>query len=654
MADPKWEDTENWETVDQTPTWEDTESWEEVGAEAAAPQDGGAVETAQDFLTGMADTTVGRVAGGISSGVYDLLSKYIAPESDVDKKLRAEGFDVKEKTPGSAWETFKEGYYGGKESIQKSAEEARERSPIAATTGGITSELAQMALPAKALGVTGKAATKAGEVAKVLGVGALEGAASEASRGDARLLEGDIEGTMKELSEGAQIGTLSAGLGLGAGKLLKSVPGVGKGAKFLKEEVEAISKEADPLTAAKKMFTRAMRPGSGGIKGISKEVQGRAKGLADNIVNTVRKSRTEIGQQIGGLRKLATEQAEVKLDTAFGEIDDVLEKFRSNLPSSTSKTAKDFKKVADYLKSIKTQNADLSALDLKKASKISDELKAMTTNFIDGAEDIKDKELLAIMRDFSKRIDNIVDDEVIEQLTKKYPDRVNEFLRNKDKYSALSDLEAYAGTSTMSGRVKIKGAEKAKAGEALIKKLSDETYDISAMMSEKEISDLLNESGLGKFADEIRSQIKEINAGVQVLQYLNPQGAGFFTTFPRGAAAVGLTTAGKVTGKAKQAARPITELSKSVREMVGKGSTEAQAMVSSMSKWMQNTDSKSLESLGKALENAGKMRFSKVIQDISKMDDPVQKAIRMHAITQQPAFRQDLRGILDLDTKDKE
>lgn len=614
-------------------------------------------QTAQDVLTGTAGSTLGRFAGGLSSGLTELLSKYVAPESDVDKQLREQGFKVKgAEADESAFETFKRGYYGGKESLEAELAKARERSPIATTLGEIGSEIGAGSAVAKGLGVAGKTGSKIKDLAKLLGAGATEGAASELARGEAKLLEGDIAGTAEELGEGTVFGLATAGLAEVASPAIKAITGAGKaaksGAKFVGEELGEAGKLADPLRATKKLFTRAMRPGSGGIKGIGKEVQGRAKSLADNIVTTVRGSRGEIGKKLGGLKALATEQADVALGDSFDNIGAVLDDFATKVPAEASKTAKDLSKVRTFVDSVLEGADDINKVDLKKAVKISDELKRMTTNFLDGAEDIKDKELLALMRDFSKKIDDSVDSVIINQLQDKFPDRVAEFVRNKEKYRALSDLEAYAGLSTMGGRIKVKGAEKTRAAENLVKKLSDETYDIKAMMAEKEMRTLLEEAGLGKFAKEIEGQIGEINAGVQVLQYLNPQGAGLATSVPRSAAATAISSAGKVAGKVQRAAKPLGKLRDAIKESVGKGADKASAVNSSVSNWLKGSDSKAVQELADAMESAGKMRFSKAVKSIAETKDPVQKAIRMHALMQQPAFRQDLRATIGIDDEE--
>lgn len=642
---PSWDETEE---ISTSPTSEALPSWDET--EDASPSFLESVgQTAQDTLAGLADTTIGRTAAGLSSGISEMLPSL---PSSVDSKLEAQGFKLPQ-DERSSWDKFKEGYYGGKESLKQTVEDARERSPISTTIGSIGSEISQMNPIAKGLGLAGKTGSKALDLAKLLGVGAGEGALSEISRGDAKLLEGDVSGTLGEAGQGAALGAVGAGLGVAIPKVIgKGVDTLGtalSAPKFLVKEFMETSKLQDPLRAVKKIFNRASRQGSGGVAGINKEVQGRAKNLAENIVTNIRTATSDIGKKIGGLRDLASQDAKVALKASFDGIDDVLNKFEASIPSVGGKTAKDFAKVKEFIKATRAGSKNLDEVDLKVAKKLSDELKSMTTNFIDGVEDIKDKELLALMRDFSKQIDNAVDSEVLAQLGTKYPDRVKEYISNIDKYRVMKDLDAYAGTSTMRGRVKLTGAEKAKAGENIVGKLSDETYDIKSMMSQKEVYDSLNEAGLGKFADDISKQIEEINSGVQVLQYVNPQGAGIGTSLPRNLAAASISGAGKTYGNVKRAISPITE---GVSKLVKGGMGKSQAFKKMVQDTMQGSDSEAIRDIGIQMEKAGKMRYSKVIKDLAEIKDPTQRAIRTHALMQQPAFRQDLRATLGFDDEE--
>ena len=642
---PSWDETEE---ISTSPTSEALPSWDET--EDASPSFLESVgQTAQDTLAGLADTTIGRTAAGLSSGISEMLPSL---PSSVDSKLEAQGFKLPQ-DERSSWDKFKEGYYGGKESLKQTVEDARERSPISTTIGSIGSEISQMNPIAKGLGLAGKTGSKALDLAKLLGVGAGEGALSEISRGDAKLLEGDVSGTLGEAGQGAALGAAGAGLGVAIPKVIsKGVDTLGtalSAPKFLVKEFMETSKLQDPLRAVKKIFNRASRQGSGGVAGINKEVQGRAKNLAENIVTNIRTATSDIGKKIGGLRDLASQDAKVALKASFDGIDDVLNKFEASIPSVGGKTAKDFAKVKEFIKATRAGSKNLDEVDLKVAKKLSDELKSMTTNFIDGVEDIKDKELLALMRDFSKQIDNAVDSEVLAQLGTKYPDRVKEYTSNIDKYRVMKDLDAYAGTSTMRGRVKLTGAEKAKAGENIVGKLSDETYDIKSMMSQKEVYDSLNEAGLGKFADDISKQIEEINSGVQVLQYVNPQGAGIGTSLPRNLAAASISGAGKTYGNVKRAISPITE---GVSKLVKGGMGKSQAFKKMVQDTMQGSDSEAIRDIGIQMEKAGKMRYSKVIKDLAEIKDPTQRAIRTHALMQQPAFRQDLRSTLGFDDEE--
>jgi len=645
MTLPKWEDTEE---VESLPTWEETEDFaEEAAPESSALDTVG--QTLQDLLIGTADTTVGRTAAGVSSGVVELLSRYI--DSPTDRKLRAEGFKLPEEER-SKWDAFTEGYYGGKESLKGTVEEARERSPIATTLGSVASEISQSAAPVSKLGLVGKSGSKIKDVAKLLGVGAVEGSLAEMSMGDARLLEGDVAGTLGEAAEGAALGAVGAGVGAAAlPSLLKGLGVVGGAKKFLSRESKAVSKLQDVSRGLSKVYSRAKRSGSGGVEGLTKEVKGRAVSLSKDVVSTVRKARTEIGTKIGGMRKLATEDADVGLRDSIERIDEVLGEFRLKLPFAASKTGKDLKKVTDYLGGIKSEVPDLSKVELKRAVKISEELKSMTTNFMDGVEDIKDKELLAIMRDFSRGIDDIVDEKVMAQLGDKFPDRVEEYLKFKQKYGSLSDLEAYTGTTTMSGRVKVKSAELQKAGETIVNDLAEESDNVRSMMKQKVIRDTLNDAGLGKFADHIDRQIKEITDGIQAIQYINPQGTGAKTSFWRRTTAITAASAGKISGETGRALAPVTKLKDTVAGFIKGGMDNTQALSKSMNEWMKSANNKHMSELGEALERAGKMRFSKVLKNMAELKDPVQKAIRMHALMQQPAFRQDLRSVLGLEKK---
>ncbi len=637
---PTWDDTEELAPTSQaTPSWDDTEEVTTSTLDDVA-------QTLQDTLASTADTTIGRTAAGVSSGIAELFSG----KSDVDKQLEAQGFKLPQ-DDRSSWDKFKEGYYGGKESLKNTIEAARERSPIASTVGSIGSEISQMSPIAKGLGLAGKTGSKVGDLAKLLGVGGAEGALSEMSRGDAKLLEGDVSGTLQEGAEGGAMGVAAGALGVAVPKAIgKASESIGDAGKFLKSELGGIAELQDPFRAAKKIFTRASRKGSGGVAGINKEVQGRAKNLAENIVGTIRTTTSDIGKKIGGLRQLASEDAKVAIKSSLDGIDKTLGKFEASIPNKVGKTAKDFDKVKSFLKDIRNSSGNLDELDLKKAKKLSDELKSMTTNFIDGVEDIKDKELLAIMRDFSKQIDDVVDAQVVEQLKNKFPDRVNEYLNNVQKYRVMKDLDSYAGTSTMRGRIKVTGAEKAKAGESIVGKLSDETYDIQSMMSQKEVYDSLNEAGLGKFADDIAKQIEEINSGVQVLQYINPQGAGVGTSIPRNLAATGIATAGKVKGVAERVVSPLTS---GVKKLMDSGVSKTDAIKRTMQTTMQGSDSAAIKGIADQMEKAGKMRFSKVIRDLAEIKDPTQRAIRTHALMQQPAFRQDLRATIGLDNDEE-
>jgi len=607
-------------------------------------------QTAQDILASTADTTLGRTAAGLSSGLAELFSG----KSDVDKQLEAQGFTLPQ-DERSSWDKFKEGYYGGKESLKQTIDAARERSPIASTVGSIGSEISQMSPIAKGLGIAGKTGSKALDLAKMLGVGAGEGALSEISRGDAKLLEGDLVGTLEEGAQGAALGAAGAAVGAAVPKLVggavKGVKGLtdtaGDAAKFLSDENAYISKAQEPIRAIKKIYQRASRQGSGGVAGLQEELQGQAKKLANRLVTTVRETTTDIGKKIGGLRDLASENAKVGLKGSIDAIDNTLANFKQSLPNEIGKTAKDYNKVKAFVDDIRKTMKDLDNIDLKKAKKLSDELKSMTTNFIDGVEDIKDKELLAIMRDFSKQIDDVVDSSVVEQLKRKYPDRVEEYLKIKDDYRSMKDLDSYIGTSTMRGRIKVTGAEKAKAGEAAVRALSDESNELTSLMKRKEVSDLLNKAGLGKFNDDIFDTLKDINDAAHALNYLNS--SEISSSLLKRGASLAAASAGKVAGKVTRATDPIKE---SINKLVKAGNSKTEAMTKYVKSTMQSSDSEAIRGLADKMEKAGKMRYSKIIRDLAETTDPTQKAIRTHALMQQPAFRQDLRATLGIDEEE--
>lgn len=601
-------------------------------------------ETAYDTAVGVADTGLGRMVAGAKGGVGELFS------GDESESLLDQPEDKK-----SAIERFVKGYYEGKEDISQKAEQARERSPIATTVGSIGGEIASMAPIAKgaqAIGAVGKATSGLGKLAELVGVGAVEGAISGMGMGDAKLLEGDVAGTLEEAGEGALFGAGAAGIGVAAPKLLKgAVKGtkaVGKGISGIGEQAIDTLKLQDPASAFGKAYRRALK--GQGVSGVMREVQGRAKSLAKDLTGTVRGKRQIFGNKLGGLRDMADDGARVQLGESLGAMDNILDDFGKTVSPAETKTFKEYQDVRKWLKNTIDSLQD-GSVDLKRARKINDEMKRMATNFMDGSESIKDKELLARMRDLGQVIDDSVDMTTLEQLKNKFPDRVEEYMRLKEKYRTLADLEKYIGTTSMGSKVKI-GAQNKKAGEALVSRLADETYNLEAMMSQKELNDALMEVGLSGYSKQINSQIKEIKDGIQLLQYLNPQGAGIGTSLGRNVGATTASTAGKVVKKVDEATKPIRAIKKGISDSIEKGAQKSQAVFSNVKQTLAGSDSEAIRALGKKMEEAGKMRFSKMVNDLAEIKDPTQRAIRSHALLSQPAFRQDVRSILGMDNEE--
>lgn len=601
-------------------------------------------ETAYDTAVGIANTGLGRMAIGVKGGVGELIG------GDESESLLDQPEDQK-----SAIERFVKGYYEGKEDISKKAEQARERSPIATTVGNISAEIAAMAPIAKgaqAIGAVGKATSGLGKLAELVGVGAVEGAISGMGMGDAKLLEGDVAGTLEEAGEGALFGAGAAGIGAAAPKLLKgavnTTKSVGKGIKNIGEGAIDTLKLQDPASAFGKAYRRALK--GQGVSGVMREVQGKAKALATDLTSTVRGKRKTVGEGLKGLRDMADEGARVELGESLNAMNNILDDFGKTVSPAEAKTFKEYKSVRNWLNETIASLQD-GSVDLKRARKINDEMKRMATNFMDGSESVKDKELLARMRDLSEVIEDGVDTTTLNQLKSKYSDRVKEYEKLKNNYRSLSELEKYIGTTSMGNRAKI-GAQNKKAGEALVGRLADETYNLEAMMTQKELNDTLMEVGLSDFSKSINSEIKEIKDGIQLLQYLNPQGAGIGTSLGRNVGATTASTAGKVVKKVDEATKPIRAIKKGISDSIEKGAQKTQAVFSNVKQTLAGSDSEAIRAIGKKMEEAGKMRFSKMVNDLAEIKDPTQRAIRSHALLSQPAFRQDVRSILGMDNEE--
>lgn len=421
MADknPKWD-----ETIEE-PTFEETMDADEISALEAARL--GVTEGATfglDVPVAGAAAALGEAAGrpDLSEQEQKLLElQKQFEESKARRAARGEEVpELAEVKPEDYEQKLLDTYYEGKKGQKELKEKAAKDQPLSYYTslvGGSVGGLGATTKLAAKLGKAGKllpSITKtkdlsgAARIGKAATEGAKAGTITSLTGGEAELLKGDVAGTAKETAESAIGGAiLAGGLQIG-GEAIK------KGGKVIKE-----SKLVGELSEAFKKGTR-------GITTRTEEAFIRELGRARNAAK-------EIRDKIVGLRKETGGDIEAirSAQTSGIQLSESIERFVQKLDNVPDITQNSLREKSKILKHINNINADLTDMGAKDAGKVVTHIKSLT-DLVEGKSPLKDKELQALVREFSKEATESVKSQV----------KDTDFIRLNKMYSKLKSLES--------------------------------------------------------------------------------------------------------------------------------------------------------------------------------------------------------------------
>lgn len=644
MASDEWEDIPENEIQNITNNndgWEDIEDQNIISnkkipvEEKTGKLEAATLGAARGATFGLSDA-IGGAAGA--------LGQLIGGDSEITKEAerKMQELGIEDPDPvGSLLDT----YYAAKKDTAERSDKAAEDQPMSYLGGNIGGSLLGVGLAGKAakglskLGTGGKVASKLlpsaenitggsklGNLARFTSESAKAGALGELAQGDSRLLEGDIQGTGKELEKGIVEG---AGLGLGLGAAGMATKGAFKTIKNL----PVIQNKIDNFKKGLKGISLKTKGGVG-TKGDLKRELDRADELSQNLREYGVEKKGEIGSAMNDI--LDAEQTKINMNdivnkyyTKLGKIDEVTE---------TARLDKD--KLYRIVETI-DEGVDLQNMSAKEARQLQEDLINKVTDFGDGKAEIVTNEIADLARKMSKEITENIQNNV----------KSGEYKKLSDTYSKVQQMMESAGFKNKVDRNKITNEVERFANKIISSADIGKSPD-AAKKVERAV-EFLKQVNPAK-ADELLNNIKETQTSTDLVKRTTTDTSNLLRKLDQSVDKA-MNTMGMGVKNTKEelqeAASPLLnqyrksiESSKDiVKDKVNKTS---QRVGESLNKNFNKFVSAKPEIISELSEEFAKkgasdnvaMGFSKVLKDLTKMDDQKRTAT-MYSLYQQPGFR---------------
>lgn len=643
MADPKWEETEE---IADAPLFDET-------SDIVAPEEegtlsklaSGAGESIVDAAISAGDTGAGALAAGTSGMLSELLDRTGLTKSAADRELEAKGFKIEDQR------SLMDAYDASRGRHKAGLAEARERSPLASTAGmlagnigeGMTLGGAGKALGSAAIASKAGKASKLGEVlpaaASRLGILAKPAATAGIVGAESAIVE---KAKGRSATEGFTTGATVGGL---LGLAIPAGAAIGRGIRDIGRHTFSggLGKRIGKLYT---MGKEGVNPFDSKFKTkVAKDVLK----TGDDFIEETTSTTQEIGKKLKINRDLVGDP-KVDISGEFEKFSNKLDELRVDAPTKDMEESIDT--LLERIEDLSSRNKNFTEIGSEQMDEIAKDIKNLTTDF-QGISPISHKGIKAEAIEFSKNLSKTVDDVITTNLDRVTgPGSGDHYRELKKLYSDMTDIQKRIGIRTKRG-VKFESTDIEKSAESFVDDLSKDT-SLRNIAKEERLVKMLEDAGLGHRAASLRKNIDALAEDFDIYKLLYPTYQTGVGQVLKNVATGTVVQAGKV-GKAfqKGVTDPINLVKQDIKNTAlkikdtAKDVTKFNKIVKATSKTLKDGTPDQLKSIAEMLKKSGKDRWAEMVSNISEQSDSMKRAVAIHSLMQQPAFKEWMKQELD-------